>query len=154
MNVNNDRSHFTTIPTYDQYHPQAQPHHLLPQYSYPVEQMAAVMYPQPVYSSEGYPQIPVTQPGQERGGYLDPHKMARINRKNAMIRSRNNSSPNSSSPSELVDTKRQVMFNMKNNVQIPEKKDLYPYSTFDNKVLFLLVQIFEFICYILLHYTF
>ncbi|XP_019094812.1 PREDICTED: B3 domain-containing transcription factor LEC2-like isoform X2 [Camelina sativa] len=124
--------------------------HLL--YSYPMEQMAAVMNPhQPLYSSDAFPQIPVSQPGSEvcslvsnpnpclrpeRGGlFLDPTKMARINRKNAMIRSRNNSSPNSS-PDEVVESKRQVMMlNMRNNVQIPERKDLYPHSTFDNKKL-------------------
>ncbi|XP_010460616.1 PREDICTED: B3 domain-containing transcription factor LEC2 isoform X1 [Camelina sativa] len=148
MDANNNLSHLTTMPTYD--HHQAEPHHLL--YSYPVEQMAAVMNPhQPLYSSDAYPQIPVSQTGSEfcslvsnpnpclrpeRGGlFLDPTKMARINRKNAMIRSRNNSSPNSS-PDEVVDSKRQVMMlNMKNNVQIPERKDHYPHSTFDNKKL-------------------
>ncbi|KAG7655734.1 B3 DNA binding domain [Arabidopsis suecica] len=153
MDPNNTRSHFTTVPTYD--HHQAQPHHFLPPFSYPVEQMAAVMNPQPVYLSECYPQIPVTQTGsefgslvgnpclwQERGGFLDPRmtKMARINRKNAMMRSRNNSSPNSS-PSELVDSKRQLMMlNLKNNVQISDKKDSYQQSTFDNKKLRVLCE--------------
>jgi len=167
MDPNNNRSHFTTVPTYD--HHQAQPHHFLPPFSYPVEQMAAVMNPQPVYLSECYPQIPVTQTGsefgslvgnpclwQERGGFLDPRmtKMARINRKNAMMRSRNNSSPNSS-PSELVDSKRQLMMlNLKNNVQISDKKDSYQQSTFDNKVWFLFVPIFEYVRFSYLFFGF
>ncbi|EOA37279.1 hypothetical protein CARUB_v10010882mg [Capsella rubella] len=141
LDVNNNLSHFTTIPTYAH-----QPHHLLPPYPYPVEQMAALMNPhQTLYSSDGFPQIPVGQTGSGFCslvsntnpclGFLDPTKMARINRKNAMIRSRNNPSPNSS-PNDLVDSKRQLMMlDMKTSAQIPEKKDLYPHSTFDDKKL-------------------
>ncbi|WZZ16417.1 hypothetical protein YC2023_109506 [Brassica napus] len=139
MDLNNNRSRLSTFPTYDHHH-QAQPHSLQP-YSYvacPVDQTAAMN-----------PQIPVTQTGSEfgslvcnpgfgqaRGGFLDPHtaKMARINRKKAMIRSRNNSSPNSSS-NELVGSRRQVVLTMKNNAEIAARKDLYRYPSFDNKKL-------------------
>ncbi|KAF3585506.1 hypothetical protein F2Q69_00028164 [Brassica cretica] len=139
MDLNNNRSRLSTFPTYDHHH-QAQPHLLQP-YSYvacPVDQTAAMN-----------PQISVIQTGSEfgslvcnpgfrqaRGGFLDPHtaKMARINRKKAMIRSRNNSSPNSSS-NELVGSRRQVVLTMKNNAEIAARKDLYRYSSFDNKEL-------------------
>ncbi|CAH8364263.1 unnamed protein product [Eruca vesicaria subsp. sativa] len=140
MDLNNEHSRFSTFPTYDHHH-QAQPHHLLSPYSFvacPVDQTAAMN-----------PQIPVVQTGNEfgslvcnpglrqaRGVFLDPHtaKMARINRKKAMVRSRNNSSPNSSS-SELVGSRRQVVVTMKNNAEIAAKKDLYRFSSFDNKKL-------------------
>ncbi|CAH8298625.1 unnamed protein product [Eruca vesicaria subsp. sativa] len=143
MDLNNNRSHFSTT---------AQPPHLLPPYSYvacPVLDQTGGMNHQPLHSSDAYPQIPVVQTGsefgslvckpgvrQERGGFLDPHstKMARINRKKAMIRSRNNSSPNSSS-NELVDSRRQVALTMKNNAEIAARKDLYRFSSFDNKKL-------------------
>ncbi|KAH0852117.1 hypothetical protein HID58_094201 [Brassica napus] len=139
MDLNNNRSRLSTFPTYDHHH-QAQ-HHSLQPYSYvacPVDQTAAMN-----------PQISVIQTGSEfgslvcnpgfrqaRGGFLDPHtaKMARINRKKAMIRSRNNSSPNSSS-NELVGSRRQVVLTMKNNAEIAARKDLYRYSSFDNKKL-------------------
>ncbi|KAJ0257941.1 B3 domain-containing transcription factor LEC2 [Hirschfeldia incana] len=138
MDLNNPLR-FSTFPTYD--HHQAQPHHLLPPYSYiasPVDQTSAMN-----------PQVPLIQTGSEfgslvcnpgsrqaRGGFLDPHtaKMARINRKKAMIRSRNNSSPNSSS-NELVDSRRQVILTMKHNAEIAAMKDLYQFSSFDNKKL-------------------
>ena len=109
---------------------------------------------QPLHSSDAFPQIPVVQTGgefgylvckpgvrQERGGFLDPHstKMARINRKKAMIRSRNNSYLNSSS-NELVDSRRQVALTMKNNAEIAARKDFYRFSSFDNKVCISLVQ--------------
>lgn len=143
MDLNNN--HFTTFHTYDQHL------NMLPPYANVA--CPTAMNHQPIHSSEGFSQIPVTQTGsdqfgslvcnpglrQERGGFLDPHmtKMARINRKNAMIRSRNSSSPNSGS-NELVDSRRQVMLNMKKNAEIAAaKKDLYRYSTFDNKVWFL-----------------
>ncbi|KAF8096561.1 hypothetical protein N665_0306s0018 [Sinapis alba] len=140
MDLNNNHSRFSTFPTYDHHH-QAQPHHLMQPYSYiacPVDQMAAMN-----------PQIPVIQTGSEFGylvynpgfrqarcGFLDPHtaKMARINRKKAMIRSRNNSSPNSSS-NELVDSRRQVVLTMKNNAEIAARKDLYRFSSSDNNKL-------------------
>ncbi|KAL1218743.1 B3 domain-containing transcription factor LEC2 [Cardamine amara subsp. amara] len=134
---------FTTMPTYDQ------PPQLFPPYSYPMEQ-SVVMNSQPFNSSEAFPQIPVAQTGsefgslvgnpglrQERGGFFDPHmstKMARINRKKAMIRSRNNSSP-SSSPTESVESRRQVVLNIKNNLQTADKEELYRYFSFDNKKL-------------------
>ncbi|KAL0800214.1 hypothetical protein Bca101_055389 [Brassica carinata] len=141
MDLNNNRSHFSTM---------AQPHHLLPPYSYvacPVLDQTGAMNHQPLHSSDAFPQIPVVQtesefvslvykPGvrQEIGGFLDPHstKMARINRKKAMIRSRSNSSPNSIS-NELVDSRRQVALTMKNNAEIAARKDLYRFSDFDNK---------------------
>ncbi|KAJ4916754.1 B3 domain-containing transcription factor LEC2 [Raphanus sativus] len=140
MDLNNNPSRFSTLPTSDHHH-QAQPHPLLPPYSYvasPVDQTAAMK-----------PQIPVIQTGSEygslvynpgfrqaRGGFLDPHtaKMARINRKKAMIRSRNNSSPNSST-NEMVDSRRQVVLSMKNSAEIAARKDLYRFSSFDNKKL-------------------
>ncbi|KAF8107878.1 hypothetical protein N665_0116s0083 [Sinapis alba] len=127
MDLNNNPSHFSTM---------VQPHHLLPPYSYVACQTGAMNH-QPFHSSDiAFPQIPVVQTGQERGGFLDPHstKMARINRKKAMIRSRNNSSPNSSS-NELVDSRRQVALTMKNNAEIAARKDLYRFNTFDNKKL-------------------
>lgn len=117
----------------------------------------AVNSHEPFHSSEAFPHIPVMQPGsefgsmgckpglrQERGGFLNPHmtKMARINRKKAMNRSRNNSSP-SFSPTEFVDSRRRMMLDMKNNLESADKKDLYRYVSFDNKVCFWLVQIFN-----------
>ncbi|KAF2532141.1 hypothetical protein F2Q70_00030635 [Brassica cretica] len=142
MDLNKNRSHFSM----------AQPQHLLPPYSYvacPVLDQTGAMNHQPLHSSDAFPQIPVVQTGgefgylickpcvrQERGGFLDPHstKMARINRKKAMIRSRNNSNPNSSS-NELVDSRRQVALTMKNNAEIAARKDFYRFSSFDNKKL-------------------
>ncbi|KFK44694.1 hypothetical protein AALP_AA1G291200 [Arabis alpina] len=131
MDLTNNFSHFPTFHTYDHQH------HMLPPYA------------NVACSSEGFPQIPVMQTGcefgsmvcnpglrQERGGFSDPHmtKMARINRKNAMIRSRNNSSPNSRA-NDLVESRRQMMLNMKKNAEIAATKDLYRYSTYDNKKL-------------------
>ncbi|KAH0868297.1 hypothetical protein HID58_075319 [Brassica napus] len=142
MDLNKNRSHFSM----------AQPQHLLPPYSYvacPVLDQTGAMNHQPLHSSDAFPQIPVVQTGgefgylvckpgvrQERGGFLDPHstKMARINRKKAMIRSRNNSNLNSSS-NELVDSRRQVALTMKNNAEIAARKDFYRFSSFDNKKL-------------------
>ncbi|ESQ34028.1 hypothetical protein EUTSA_v10009849mg [Eutrema salsugineum] len=150
MDLNTNRSHFSTVPTYD--HHQAHHHyHMLPPYpniACPVDP-TAVMNPQPLHSSEAFSRFPFTRTGsefgslvcnpglrQERGGFLDPHmtKMARINRKKAMIRSRNNYCPNSSS-NELVDSRRQVALNMKNNSETTAKKDLFRFSSFDNKKL-------------------
>ncbi|CAG7901672.1 hypothetical protein BRARA_G00812 [Brassica rapa] len=142
MDLNKNRSHFSM----------AQPQHLLPPYSYvacPALDQTGTMNHQPLHSSDAFPQIPVVQTGgefgylvckpgvrQERGGFLDPHstKMARINRKKAMLRSRNNSNPNSSS-NELVDSRRQVALTMKNNAEIAARKDFYRFSSFDNKKL-------------------
>ncbi|WZZ03981.1 hypothetical protein YC2023_089902 [Brassica napus] len=142
MDLNKNRSHFSM----------AQPQHLLPPYSYvacPALDQTGTMNHQPLHSSVAFPQIPVVQTGgefgylvckpgvrQERGGFLDPHstKMARINRKKAMLRSRNNSNPNSSS-NELVDSRRQVALTMKNNAEIAARKDFYRFSSFDNKKL-------------------
>ncbi|CAH2034147.1 unnamed protein product [Thlaspi arvense] len=148
MDLGNNRSNFSTIPTYDHHHHH---HHMLPLYpnvACPMEQ-TAVMNSQPLHSSEAFPQFPVTQTGSEfgslvcnpglrheRGGFLDPQmtKMARINRKKAMIRSRHNSSTNSSS-NELVDSRRQVALNVKTKSELTATKDLYRFSSFDNKKL-------------------
>lgn len=131
----------------------AQPHDLLPPYSYvacPVLDQTGAMNHQTFHLSDAFPHISVVQTGsefgslvykagvrQERGVFLDPHstKMARINRKKAMIRSRNNSSPNSST-NEMVDSRRQVVLSMKNSAEIAARKDLYRFSSFDNKVCF------------------
>lgn len=157
MDLNNNSSYFSTIPAYDHHHQYhlAQPHQFYPPYqnvAWPVEQTAMMNHQLLQYSPEVFAhQIPIPQTGsefgslvcnpglrQERGGFLDPHmsKMARINRKNAMMRARNN--PGSSSTSnELVESRRQVAFTMKNYAETDAENDLYLYSSFDNKVWFL-----------------
>ncbi|CAN8291045.1 unnamed protein product [Cochlearia groenlandica] len=128
--------------------------HFFPPYSYvacPPGSMNHHLY----NSSEAFPQMPVNQTGSEfgsmvcnnpglrrdqRSGFLDPNmtRMARINRKKAMIRSRNynSSDPNSRSNYEFVDSKKPVNpNNMKNDSEVDTIQDVYRFWSFDNKKL-------------------
>ncbi|CAA7015740.1 unnamed protein product [Microthlaspi erraticum] len=154
MDLNNNHSYFSTVPAYDQLHYQEQPQQFYqpsPNVAWPMEQTAMMNHQQLQYQPEVFPhQIPMTQTGsefvslaynpagfrQERGVFLDPHmkKMARINRKQAMIRSRNN--PGSSSTSnELADSRRQLSLAMRNIDEAEAREDVYLYSSYDNKML-------------------